>query len=186
METTLKIVGIVGSLRKESLNRKAMENMERLAPEGVSFSYADLESLPLYNGDMDVPDNLPEPVRTFKEIVGSADGVIISTPEYNRSVPGVLKNAIDWGSRPYGDNTWNNKPVGVMGVSMGRIGTAVAQSHLKQILQYLDAKQFGQPELYLGELQESLDEAGNITDEKIVNQMRFFWKELIKIIELYK
>jgi NAD(P)H-dependent FMN reductase len=180
----IRIVGIVGSLRKDSLNKKAMQNIERLAPEGVQFSYADIAPLSLYNSDNE--KDFPSEAQALKDAILSADGVIIATPEYNRSVPGGLKNAIDWASRPYGDSAWEGKVVAITGVSSGRIGTAVAQSHLKGIMLYLNAHLFGQPELYIGELQNELDEGGNITNEKLVQSIQKFWEEFIKTIQIYK
>ncbi len=129
----------------------------------MKIEVAEIGNLPLYNSDDEA--NFPAVAQTLKEKIEKADGVIIATPEYNRSIPGVLKNAIDWISRPYGKNSFAKKPVLIAGVSSGKIGTAVAQSHLKQIMVYLDADPIGQPELYLGPAREIFDEQGNIIND---------------------
>lgn len=139
------IVVFVGSLREDSINKKLAKSLENLAPEGTRFEYVDM-NLPLYNTDIESP--YPESPQKAKDIVRSADGVLVVTPEYNRSVPGVLKNAIDWLSRPYGDNVFNDKPLALAGASVGPIGTAVAQSDMRHIAGYLNMRLVGQPELY--------------------------------------
>src|SRR3989344_2272225 len=159
----MKILGIVGSLRKNSFNRSLMNAFLAQKPEAVTMEIADISTLPFYNEDSE--SSFPESAQTLKTQIENADVVIIATPEYNRSVPGVLKNAIDWVSRPYGKNSFANKPVLAMGVSIGNIGTAVAQSHLRQIMIYLDADVIGQPELYLGPAQEIFDTEGNIIND---------------------
>ena len=159
----MNIIAISGSLRKDSFNTALVRNMQKLAPAGMEIAIADISTLPLY--DQDSEASFPGVAQTLKDLIAGADGVIIATPEYNRSIPGVLKNAIDWASRPYGQNSFAKKPVLVAGVSGGKIGTAVAQSHLRQIMVYLDADVIGQPELYLGPAQELFDSEGNLTDE---------------------
>lgn len=144
----MKIIAISGSLRRGSFNSALVRELPGLAPTGMEIEALDIHDLPLY--DQDHEASSPAEVAVFKAKIEAADGVVIVTPEYNRSVPGVLKNAIDWGSRPYGHNSWKHKPTLIMGVSGGKIGTAVAQSHLKEIMLYLDAHVLGQPELYLG------------------------------------
>ena len=155
-----KIVVIVGSLRRESINRKLANGIVKLAPPQFSFSQVQIGDLPLYNQDDD--DNQAEPVKKLKTEIQSAHGLIFVTPEYNRSIPGVLKNAIDHASRPYGQSAWAGKPAGIIGVSTGNIGTALAQQHLRNILAHLDVLVFGQPEAFIHLREGLFDEAGNI------------------------
>lgn len=143
--TTIAIV--VGSLRRDSFNRKFAEALTRLAPPEVEFTWPDIASLPLYDQDDD--GNPPASAVALKAAIRAADGVIFVTPEYNRSIPGVLKNALDHASRPYGDSAWAGKPAGVIGVSPGALGTALAQQHLRSVLAYLDVPTLGQPEAYI-------------------------------------
>ena len=159
----MKIVALSGSLRKDSYNTMLVRALAELAPAGVEIEAASIGDLPLYNQDDEAA--YPAAAQALKDKVAAADGLIIATPEYNRSISSVLKNAIDWLSRPYGQNSFVRKPVLVAGVSVGKIGTAVAQSHLKQILTYLDADVIGQPELYLGPAQELFDAAGGLASE---------------------
>ncbi|MDO8593737.1 MAG: NAD(P)H-dependent oxidoreductase [bacterium] len=158
----MNIVAISGSLRKGSYNTMLVKAMTSLAPAGMQIEIAEIGNLPLYNSDDEAA--FPAAAQALKDKVEKADGVIIATPEYNRSISGVLKNAIDWLSRPYGKSSFARKPVLVAGVSGGKIGTAVAQSHLRQIMLHLDADVIGQPELYLGPAQEIFDGEGNIVD----------------------
>jgi chromate reductase, NAD(P)H dehydrogenase (quinone) len=141
------ILVLVGSLRRDSYNRKLAGAVAKLAPPEFSFTQAQIADLPLYNQDDDAAQ--AEPVLRLKGEIAAAAGVLFVTPEYNRSVPGVLKNAIDHASRPYGQNVFAGKPAGVIGVSVGAIGTAMAQQHLRNILAYLDAPTLGQPEVFL-------------------------------------
>lgn len=159
----MNIIAISGSLRKDSFNTALLQNLQALAPEGMKITIADISGIPLY--DQDAEASFPVEVQTLKDSIIAADGVIFATPEYNRSLPGVLKNVIDWVSRPYGQNSFAGKSVLIAGVSIGKIGTAIAQSHLKQIMVYLDANVIGQPELYLGPAQNLFDAEGNIVDE---------------------
>ena len=158
--TTIAV--FVGSLRTDSLNKKLAHNLEQLAPEGVRFDYVDL-NLPLYNTDLE--NDFPKEVQTVKDKVTAADGVLIITPEYNRSIPGVLKNAMDWASRPYGQNAFDGKPLALAGASGGPIGTAVAQSDLRHIAGYLNMRLLGQPELYFNFAENKFDEEGKVVDE---------------------
>ena len=144
---SLKIAVVVGSLRAQSYNRRFADALVKLGPSDFSFAHARIDDLPLYNQDDDA-NPASSPTR-LKQEISSADGVIFVTPEYNRSLPGVLKNAIDHASRPYGKSAWAGKPAGVIGVSPGAIGTALAQQHLRTILAYLDMPTLGQPEAFL-------------------------------------
>ena len=144
-QTTIAV--IVGSLRRESMNRKLATALTRLAPADVTFHPSEIGDLPLYNQD---DDSAPAPqVKRLKGEISAASGLLFVTPEYNRSMPGVLKNAIDHASRPYGQNAWAGKPAGVIGISVGAMGTALAQQHLRNILAYLDMPTLGQPEVFI-------------------------------------
>jgi chromate reductase len=154
------IAVVVGSLRRESFNKRLATAMERLAPEEFSFTHVRIDDLPLYNQDDD--NNPAEPVRRLKAEITAADGVMFVTPEYNRSIPGVLKNALDHASRPYGKSVWKAKPAGVIGISPGAIGTAIAQQHLRTVLAYLDMPTLGQPEVFLQMKDDLFDEDGNV------------------------
>ncbi len=142
-----QIAVVVGSLRRDSINRKLAEAMAKLAPAAFSFTHLEIGDLPLYNQDEDSTPS--EPVKRLKAGIAAARGLLFVTPEYNRSIPGVLKNALDHGSRPYGQNAWAGKPAGVLGASPGAMGTALAQQHLRNILAYLDAPTLGQPEAFI-------------------------------------
>lgn len=142
-----KVAVIVGSLRKDSFNRKLAHAIERMAPEGFSFEEISIDALPLYNQDAD--GNEVEAVKRFRAQIAAANALLFVTPEYNRSISGVLKNALDQGSRPYGQSVWGGKPGAVLGVSVGAIGTALAQQHLRNILAYLDVPLLGQPEMFI-------------------------------------
>lgn len=158
----MNIVALSGSLRKDSFNTALLRALPALAPAGMQIEIVEIDNLPLYNQDDEAA--FPITAQALKDTIEAADGIIISTPEYNRSIPGVLKNAIDWASRPWGQNSFAGKPVLTMGVSVGGLGTAVAQNHLKQILSYLDMRVIGQPELYIGPAQTIFDGEGNLTD----------------------
>lgn len=151
---------LVGSLRRDSLNRKLASAITRLAPPEFTFTQVRIDDLPLYNQDDD--DHPAEPVKRLKDEIRAAKGLIFVTPEYNRSVPGVLKNALDHASRPYGQSVWGGKPAGVLGISVGQIGTAVAQGHLRTMLAYLDVPTLGQPEVFLQMKEGLFDESGGI------------------------
>lgn len=154
------IAVIVGSLRRESFNRKLADAVVRLAPPEFAFKQARIDDLPLYNQDDDADP--AESVKRLKGEIAAARGMLFVTPEYNRSVPGVLKNAIDHASRPYGQSAWTGKPAGILGVSVGAIGTAVAQQHLRGILAYLDVPTLGQPEAFIQAKESLFDGDGNI------------------------
>jgi chromate reductase len=154
------IAVVVGSLRRDSFNRKLATAIAKLAPADFSFTQVRIDDLPLYNQDDDA--NPAASVRRLKDEIGAARGLIFVTPEYNRSMPGVLKNAIDHASRPYGQSAWGGKPAGVLGVSIGAIGTAVAQQHLRNCLAYLDVPALGQPECFIQVKDGLFDAAGDI------------------------
>lgn len=160
---TYRIAVLVGSLRRDSLNHKLATALAGLAPEGLQFEDVRIDDLPLYDQDDDA--HQAEPVRRMKTHIAAAQGVLFVTPEYNRSIPGVLKNAIDHGSRPYGQSVWADKPAAVVGVSTGAIGTAVAQQHLRTVLAYLDMPALGQPEVFLQNRPGLFTEGGHIGNE---------------------
>jgi chromate reductase len=155
-----QIAVVVGSLRKDSFNRKLADALVKLAPTEFSFKQMQISDLPLYNQDDDA--NQAEPVKRLKNEVSASHALLFVTAEYNRSIPGVLKNAIDHASRPYGQNAWAGKPAGVLGASVGAIGTAMAQQHLRNVLAYLDVPVLGQPEAFIHAKEGLFDEAGNI------------------------
>lgn len=152
---------IVGSLRADSHNLTVVKAITKLFPANFSFNFINIGDLPLYNQDAD--QNVPPVVANFKSQIKACDGIIFATPEYNRSIPGVLKNAIDQGSRPWGDNSWNAIPAGVLGVSIGNISTAIAQQHLRNSLAFLNMPTMNQPECYLKWYDGMVDEQGNIS-----------------------
>ena len=155
-----KIATIVGSLRKDSFNRKLADAIAKLAPAEFSFKLIPIDDLPLYNQDDDASQT--ESVKRFKVEILKSNGLLFVTPEYNRSIPGVLKNAIDHGSRPYGQSVWAGKPAGVLGVSIGASGTAMAQQHLRNVLAYLDVPTLGQPEAFIQMKEGLFDDNGDI------------------------
>jgi chromate reductase, NAD(P)H dehydrogenase (quinone) len=161
--SSYKIAILVGSLRKESHNKALAAALAKLAPADVTFETVRIDDLPLYNQDDDASPSAP--VVRLKAAINAAAGVIFVTPEYNRSIPGVLKNAIDHASRPYGQSAWAGKPAGVLGISIGQIGTACAQQHLRTILAYLDMPTLGQPEVFLTAKEGFFDGAGAIANE---------------------
>lgn len=161
--TQIRIAVLVGSLRRDSLNRRLANALARLGPADFSFRISEIGDLPLYNQDDDA--NPAEPVKRLKAELAAAHGLLFVTPEYNRSVPGVLKNAIDHASRPYGKSAWAGKPAGVLGASVGAIGTAMAQQHLRNILAYLDVPTLGQPEAFIHAREGLFDKAGDIGED---------------------
>ena len=155
-----QIAVVVGSLRKESFNRQLANAIVKLAPSEFSFKQVQIGNLPLYNQDDDASQ--AESVKQLKAEITASQGLLFVTAEYNRSIPGVLKNAIDHASRPYGQSAWAGKPAGVLGVSVGAIGTAMAQQHLRNILAYLDVPTLGQPEAFIQAKDGLFDDSGNI------------------------
>ena len=160
---TYRIAVVVGSLRRDSFNRKLADALAKMAPQGLEFVQVRIDDLPLYDQDDD--SQQAEPVRRLKNEIAAAQGVLFVTPEYNRSIPGVLKNAIDNASRPYGQSAWAGKPAGVVGISIGAIGTALAQQHLRNVLSYLDMPVLGQPEVFLQQKPGFFADDGSIANE---------------------
>ncbi|HEX4104077.1 MAG TPA: NAD(P)H-dependent oxidoreductase [Candidatus Paceibacterota bacterium] len=174
----IKFVGIAGSLRKASINKALIGAVKGLAPAEVSFEILEMGNLPLFDQDVEMA-NYPKEAQALKDKIVAAQGAIIATPEYNRSIPGVLKNFLDWTSRPYGHNAWAGKVVGVTGASGGAIGTALAQYHLKNILLYLNARVLGQPELYVNNAGQKISEQGVLTDVATKEHIAKFWEALL-------
>ena len=164
MSKTHKVAVVVGSLRKASVNRKAAEAVARLAPDNLAFEFVEIGDLPLYDEDVEAA-GAPVPWTRFREQISTADAVLFVTPEYNRSVPGALKNAIDVGSRPYGQSAFAKKPAAVMSVSPGGIGGFGANHHLRQSLVFLDMPVLQQPEAYIGGGWELFDDQGELKND---------------------
>src|SRR5205814_2020274 len=169
----IEILGIAGSLRHGSLNKAALRAAQQLAPPAAVLEIFDIAALPLYNDDL-WTGTPPARVLELKRAVRAADAILLVTPEYNYSFSGVLKNAIDWAARPYGDSAWKGKPVAIMGASPGLLGTARAQYHLRQCLVFLDMPAVNQPEVMIAAAASKFDPAGNLTDDmakKLIGQL---------------
>jgi chromate reductase len=177
MTKPINILGIAGSLRRQSYNRSALRAAQELAPAGVTVNNFELDGIPAFNEDEE--KNPPAKVVELKKQIRSADALLIVTPEYNYSVPGVLKNAIDWASRPYGDSAWSGKPAAIMGASIGSIGTARAQYHLRQIFVFLNVFPINQPEVMIGNASQRFDANGNLTDDETRGFIRKLLQELV-------
>lgn len=177
MSESLSILGIVGSLRRESYNRAALRAATQLVPADASISIFELNGIPGFNQDDE--QNPPAKVVDLKRQIREADAILFVTPEYNYSIPGVLKNAIDWASRPYGDNAWNGKPAAIMGASIGRIATARAQYHLRQTFVFLNMFPINQPEVMIGNAAERFDAQGNLTDDTTKEVIRKLLQNLV-------
>jgi chromate reductase len=177
MERTVNILGFAGSLRKGSYNKALLRAALELVPKHARLEIFDLDGIPLFNQDL---ENQPsEKVKEFKAKIRAADAVLIATPEYNYSIPGVLKNAIDCASRPYGDNAFEHKPVAIMGASIGMAGTARAQYHLRQCFVFLTCFALNQPEVMVPFAQEKIDKEGKVTDQKIREKIRELLEALV-------
>ena len=170
-----KVGYMVGSLAKNSINRKLAKALVRLAPAELSLSEIRFDALPLYSYDYDA--DYPPPARAFKDAIAAVDAMLFVTPEYNRSIPGGLKNAIDWASRPYGQNSFARKAVAIIGASPGRIGTAVAQSHLRSIMAFCNAPLMNSIEAYIQFLPGLITDDGEVTDPQIEEFLKNFMSE---------
>jgi chromate reductase len=171
------ILGILGSLRKASFNRHALVAAQALVPAGAALEIFELEGIPPFNQDQEKQP--PTRVTELKAKVRAADAILFATPEYNYSIPGVLKNAIDWASRPYGDNAWQGKPVAVMGASVGILGRARAQYHLRQYFVFLNMYPVNQPEVLIASAAQRFNERGELTDETSRELIRKLLAELM-------
>ncbi len=170
MNTPFTILGIAGSLRKASFNRAALRAAQQLVPDGVNLEIFDLAGIPPFNQDEEA--NPPERVTQLKARIRAADAILLVTPEYNYSIPGVLKNAIDWASRPYGDSAWEGKPVALMGASVGAMGSSRAQYHLRQVFVFLNMYPLNRPEVMITNAAQRFDEKGNLKDEEAKAHIR--------------
>ncbi len=174
----IKILGFSGSLRKGSFNKMLLKAVTELAPEEMEIETFDLEGILLFNQDFENQPN--EKLKLFKEKIKSADGILIVTPEYNFSMPGVLKNAIDAVSRPYGTNPFEGKPVGIMGASTGMLGTARAQYHLRQSMVFLNAHPMNKPEILVPFAKDKFDSTGKLIDESTIKWIKQFLANFVE------
>jgi chromate reductase len=179
----LKIAVIVGSLRKESFNLKTAKALIALAPETLDFEILNIGDLPLFNEDLEATP--PAEWLRFKEEIAAADGVLFFTPEYNRSVPAALKNAIDVGSRPYGQNSWDGKPAAIISVSVGFISGFGANHHLRQSLVFVNMPTMGQPEAYIGNASGLFDEQGNLISDSKKESLQAFAAAFEKWVSVF-
>lgn len=177
MNTKISILGFAGSLRKDSYNRAILRAAAGLVPENAELSIFDLEGIPPFNQDLEKEPS--EKVRVFKAKIKAADAILIATPEYNYSIPGVLKNAIDCASRPYEDNAFAHKPVAMMGASTGMIGTARAQYHLRQCFVFLGCFALNHPEVMVSFAHEKIDRDGKVIDSKTVELIKELLASLV-------
>ena len=177
MSKPIRILGIAGSLRRQSYNRAALRAATQLAPVGATVEIFELDGIPGFSEDDE--RNPPEKVVELKRRIRESDAILFVTPEYNYSIPGVLKNAIDWASRPYGDSAWSGKPAAIMGASPGMIGTARAQYHLRQVMVFLNMFPLNQPEVMIAKAHERFDAEGNLTDEKTKEFIRLLLQGLL-------
>ena len=177
MNKSVKVLGFAGSLRKGSYNKALLRAAVELMPKDAKLEIFGLEGIPLFNQDLET--QMSERVKEFKAKIKAADAILIVTPEYNYSMPGVLKNAIDWASRPPGDNSFEDKPVATMSASAGMLGGARAQYHLRQVLVSLNMHAVNRPEVIVAFVEEKIDEKGNLTDEKTRKIIRQLLENLV-------
>lgn len=177
MNQKVHIFGFAGSLRKQSYNKAILAAAVETVPDDASLEVFDLEGIPPFNQDIELQP--PDKVKEFKARIRAADAILIATPEYNYSIPGVLKNAIDWASRPYGDNAFDGKPVAVMGASIGTLGTARAQYDLRRSFVFLNMLPLNQPEVMVSFAQDKVDSNGRVTDEKTRKRIKELLESLV-------
>jgi len=181
MTLTCNILGIAGSLRRKSYNRDTLRAATQLVPPGATIEVFELDEIPVFNQDNEEPP--PAKVAELKRRIRAADALLFVTPEYNYSIPGVLKNAIDWASRPRGDNAWTGKPAAIMGASLGSFGTARAQYHLRQVFVFLNVYAINKPEVMIGNAAERFDAQGNLSDETSKKLIRQLLQNLVEFAE---
>lgn len=177
MTKPLIILGFAGSLRKDSYNKALLRAASELVPKGAELEIFELKGIPLFNQDLE--GSMPQKAKEFKAKIKAADALLIVTPEHNYSVPGVLKNAIDWASRPFGDNSFEDKPAAIMSASLGMLGGARAQYHLRQVLVSLNMHAVNRPEVIVASVDEKIDEKGNLTDEKTRKKIKQLLENLL-------
>jgi chromate reductase len=177
MEKQIIILGFAGSLRKGSYNKALLRAAAELVPKGAKLEIFDIEGIPLYNQDLEY--EMPAKVKEFKAKIRSADAILVATPEYNYSIPGVLKNAIDWASRPPGDNSFEGKPVAVMSASIGMLGGARAQYHLRQVFVTLNMHPINKPEVIVPFAKDKFDENGQLKDDTTRTRIRELLENLV-------
>ena len=182
MSKKYKILGLAGSLRKDSLNKGLIRAALELAPENMEIEDYTINNIPLYDEDLRASES-PKAVIELKEKIRSSDGLLIATPEYNYSIPGVLKNAIDWVSRPPAESPLNNKPLAIMGATGGLSGTIRAQLHLRQIAVFTNMIVMNKPEILIPKAGDKFDKEGNLTDESTLEHIKKFLIEYAKWIE---
>jgi chromate reductase len=178
---SFKVLTLIGGISRDSLNKRFFNSIRKLELEAFDFDVFDISRLPYFSQDLE--NDPPDYVTNYKEKIRECDALLIVTPEYNRSVPGVLKNAIDWGSRPYGQNLWDKKPAAILGASIGNIGTFGAQHHLRQMFAYLNMYVLGQPEFYFN-ASNAFDEGGNLINKSTVDLVRKFFEAFREHIQL--
>lgn len=178
----IRVAVLIGSLRKGSFNRQLAQAVERLAPADFVFEHIRIDNLPLYDQDFD--GDYPAEGKRLKQEIADADALLFVTPEYNRSMPGVLKNAIDIASRPWGTNSFAGKPGAVIGISVGATGTALAQQHLRNVLAYLDVPTLGQPEVFIQHREDTFDANGNFTHETTKKFLQGFVDRYVAWVKL--
>lgn len=178
MEGKITILGFAGSLRKGSFNKALLRAALELAPAEAKVEIFDLEGIPLFNQDLE--SQPPQRVKEFKQKIKAADAILIATPEYNYSIPGVLKNAIDWASRPYGDNSFEGKPVAIMSASGGMLGGSRAQYQLRQTLVALDMHPLNRPEVMVASAHEKIDQNGKVTEAKTREKIKELLEALVQ------
>lgn len=179
--STYKVGYFVGSLSSTSINRRLSTALIRLAPDDLEFTELPIGNLPLYSPDFD--EDYPPEAQALKDTLAACDAVLFVTPEYNRSIPGALKNAIDWASRPWGQNSFDHMPAAVIGASIGQIGTAVAQQSLRGVLSFCNARQMTAPEAYIHFKPEVYTESGEVTDDETAAFLRTFMEEFSTHVE---
>ena len=177
MSEVVNVLGFAGSLRAGSYNRALLLAAAEVVPEGARLEIFDLEGIPPFNQDLE--SSMPQKAKEFKAKIRSADAILIATPEHNYSIPGVLKNAIDWASRPYGDNSFDSKPVAVMSASTGMLGGARAQYHLRQVFVFLNMHPLNKPEVLVAFANQKFDEKGRLVDEKTREKIKELLEALV-------
>lgn len=177
MDKPIRILGIAGSLRRNSFNRSALRAAQQLVPPDATLEVFELDGIPVFSEDEERQP--PAKVVELKKRIREADAVLFVTPEYNYSIPGGLKNAIDWASRPYGDSAWTGKPAAIMGASIGTFGTARAQYHLRQVFVFLNMHALSQPEVMIANASQNFDGEGNLTNETTKTSIRQLLSNLV-------